>query len=93
MRFVMRLLVVVVFVVPVGASEQNESNDRVARQLSRRKTVTARLEEGSGLSDSHGGHWLVEEEETSDGNNRISLLSDRYDYDWSVRLFLLKTEI
>ena len=35
---------------------------RRKRMLSRRKTMFNRLEKGRGLSDSHGGHWIEEDD-------------------------------
>lgn len=42
---------------------EEEIRERNRRRLSRRATVRQRLEEGHGLSDSHGGHWTKEDEE------------------------------
>ena len=51
-------------------NEKNKNGDENInlmrqRTLSRRKTISSRLEKGRGLSDSHGGHWLVDDEEMS----------------------------
>ena len=40
---------------------EEEIRERNRRRLSRRATVRQRLEEGHGLSDSHGGHWTNED--------------------------------
>lgn len=49
-----------------------EEIDRGRRRLSRRKNVAKRLEDGQGLSDSHGGHWLKDEEQIEERRRRLS---------------------
>lgn len=45
--------------------DDDESADMLKqRMLSRRKTISSRLDKGRGLSDSHGGHWVDEEKLT-----------------------------
>ena len=45
---------------------EEELQERVRRRMSRRATVRHRLEEGHGLSDSHGGHWIEQREGMED---------------------------
>jgi len=40
--------------------EDLEAETRRTRRIARRLTIAKHLEEGNGLSDSHGGHWLAE---------------------------------
>ena len=54
-------------------------NDRVRRRLSRRSTVKKRIEEGQGLTNSHGGQWVQEngqnistDDDDDDSPNNIS---------------------
>mmetsp|Transcript_22183 Transcript_22183/g.25671 ORF Transcript_22183/g.25671 Transcript_22183/m.25671 type:complete len:218 (-) Transcript_22183:270-923(-) len=50
----------------VGGDYNNDTSfDRKRRRLSRRKTRADRLQKGRGLSDSHSGHWLEEDETTT----------------------------
>ena len=46
--------------------------DRRRRRLSRRENVAKRLEDGQGLSDSHGGHWLKDQDQIEERRRRLS---------------------
>ena len=45
-----------------GQEDVDDVETRRARRMTRRETFAKHLEEGSGLLDSHGGHWLAEKE-------------------------------
>merc|ERR1712085_235045 len=45
--------------------------EREERKIQRRKTMKQQLEEGHGLSDSHGGHWIDEETVMKEQLNNI----------------------
>lgn len=42
--------------------QAKEDEERERYRVNRRKTIQKTLEEGHGLSDSHGGHWVDEAE-------------------------------
>lgn len=48
-----------------AVDREEEKRERLRRRESRRATVQKRLEEGHGLGDSHGGHWLAEKDEAN----------------------------
>eukprot|EP00568_Trieres_chinensis_P006870 CAMPEP_0183299716 /NCGR_PEP_ID=MMETSP0160_2-20130417/6374_1 /TAXON_ID=2839 ORGANISM="Odontella Sinensis, Strain Grunow 1884" /NCGR_SAMPLE_ID=MMETSP0160_2 /ASSEMBLY_ACC=CAM_ASM_000250 /LENGTH=203 /DNA_ID=CAMNT_0025462013 /DNA_START=150 /DNA_END=758 /DNA_ORIENTATION=- len=59
---------------------EEEIRERVRRRVSRRATMRKRLEEGHGLSDSHGGHWTEAEEGGSSielGNTEAAMMRRR----------------
>jgi len=51
-------------------NEGEDSNSRKKRILSRRKTMSQRLSEQTGLSDSHGGVWINEEMQSEERTRR-----------------------
>ena len=56
-----------------GKAKVEESEEaREKRRLSRRKTVSKRLTEGQGLSDSHSGTWIEDEKTISEDEKRRS---------------------
>jgi hypothetical protein len=50
-------------------SPEHLAHERQQRIAARRNTMRRRIEEGHGLSDSHGGHWLHDNQNQDDGNN------------------------
>jgi len=50
----------------LATSRDEEVQERVRRRISRRATVKKRLEEGHGLGDSHGGHWIADDDVTTE---------------------------
>lgn len=48
----------------------NDPKHRRQRRLSRRKTLSHRLEQGRGLSDSYGGNWVEEDEDETSMTKR-----------------------
>ena len=51
-------------------STEHLAQERQKRITARRNTVRRRIEEGHGLSDAHGGHWLESKgEEVQDRGN------------------------
>lgn len=57
--------------------DNDNSNTRKQRRLSRRKTVAHRLSKGRGLSDSHGGHWILDDNEKEGGENATMTQTQR----------------
>ena len=51
---------------------EHQEADRRKRRLSRRQNVAKRLEDGRGLSDSHGGNWLDQETQIEERKRRLS---------------------
>jgi hypothetical protein len=54
-----------------GHSDGISPESRMQRLLSRRRTMSQRLTEGHGLSDSHGGTWLAEQDLSDDERRRM----------------------
>lgn len=56
----------------VNSQEEDDGlgglEDRIKRRASRRNTMRRRIEEGRGLSDSHGGHWVPDEKVEGEGS-------------------------
>ncbi len=51
-------------------NEECDAKSRRSRRLSRRKTMSKRMSERQGLSDSHGGTWVTEETESEQRSRR-----------------------
>lgn len=48
-----------------------DAEERENRRLSRRNNVKQRLEEGRGISDSHGGQWILDDDLPTERKRRL----------------------